>query len=69
MIWIYIDSKDTERIATMSTEILWLVLPTLPFFLVIPFMLKRGLSFPISMVAACTITVALYLLTIAVQRR
>jgi uncharacterized membrane protein (GlpM family) len=28
-IWIYVDTKDTARIAELSTQILWLVIPSL----------------------------------------
>ena len=33
ILWIYLETKDTARIATLSTEIFWLVLPSLVFFI------------------------------------
>lgn len=60
MTWLYIETKDTEKIASMSYSILWLVLPTLPFFLIVPTLLKRGVSFPITMLVACALTSLFY---------
>lgn len=68
MFWIYFETKDIEKISTMSWEILWLVLPTLPFFIVIPLMLRKGISFPITMITACAFTAMLYLGTIKLLR-
>jgi hypothetical protein len=45
MIWLYVDTQDTGKIAELSTGTFWLVLPTLPMFLVLPALLKHGLGF------------------------
>ena len=63
MIWLWRDTGDNERIAALSEGAFWLVLPTLPMFLVLPALLRYGLSFPISIALACALTVGLYLLT------
>ena len=46
MIWLYRDTKDVQRISNLSTEIFWAVLPSLLFFLCLPFLLKVGIKFP-----------------------
>ena len=51
--WIYIESKDVFKIAKLSTEILYFGLATIPLFLILPFMLKEGYSFLLSMIVAC----------------
>jgi len=43
--WIYIEQKDINKIATMSLEIFFLVIPSLVFFLILPFLLKKGFGF------------------------
>ena len=48
-IWIYFDSRDSAKIIEMSHSIFWLVLPSLAFFLILPFLLKQGLTFPLAM--------------------
>lgn len=42
IIWLYLETKDTVKIAELSTGTFWLVLPTLPMFLVLPALLKSG---------------------------
>jgi hypothetical protein len=64
MIWLWRDTGDNERIAALSEGTFWLVLPTLPMFLVLPAMLRQGVAFWPSLAVACALTVALYLFTI-----
>jgi hypothetical protein len=45
MIWLYVDTGDTEKIAQLSFNIFWLVLPSLPLFLALPWLLHRGMGF------------------------
>ena len=64
MIWLWRDTGDNERIAALSERTFWLVLPTLPMFLVLPAMLKNGFAFSTALAASCALTVALYILTV-----
>jgi hypothetical protein len=45
MIWLYVDTHDAGKISELSVATFWLVLPTLPMFLVLPALLKNGLGF------------------------
>ena len=54
--WIYYETKDTERIASLSLEILYFGLATVPMFLLLPYMLRNGYSFVITMICCCGIT-------------
>ena len=63
MIWLWRDTGDNERIAALSEGTFWLVLPTLPMFLVLPALLRNGLSFPLSIALACVLTGGLYFMT------
>jgi len=40
MIWIYAETKNTERIAAFSWSVLWLVIPSLLLFIALPLLLK-----------------------------
>jgi hypothetical protein len=64
IIWLWRDTGDTERIAALAQATFWLVLPTLPFFIALPGLLRQGLAFWPSMAVACLVTVALYLLAV-----
>jgi hypothetical protein len=43
----------------------WYVLPSLPMFLLIPLMLKRGIGFWPALALGCAITMVLYALMVA----
>lgn len=64
MIWLYADTKDAAKIASLSTDIFWLVLPSLPFFLVLPALLKRKVEFVPALLIATAVLFACYLLTV-----
>lgn len=59
-IWLWHDAGDGERIASLATSIFWLVLPSLVLFLVLPLLLRAGVPFWPSLVAACLATAAAY---------
>jgi hypothetical protein len=60
MIWLYADTHDTGRIAELSTATFWLVLPTLPMFLVLPALLRGGAGFWTALGLSCLLTLVLY---------
>ena len=60
MIWLWRDTQDIARMAAHSTATFWDVLPSLPMFLLIPLLLKRGLGFWPALAAGCLLTMGLY---------
>jgi hypothetical protein len=69
MLWLWRDTGDEQRIAELSLGAFWFVLPSLPLFLIIPWLLRAGWSFWPSLLAACAITLALYAAMFAVSAR
>ena len=61
MIWLWRDTSDPERMAAHAGATFWYVLPSLPMFLLIPLLLKRGVAFYPALAAGCALTVVLYL--------
>ena len=61
MMWLWRDTHDPQRMAAHATGTFWFVLPSLPMFLAIPALLKRGVSFWPALGAGCALTMALYL--------
>ena len=59
-LWLYQANHDTEAIASLSQGIFWLVLASLPLFLVLPALLRAGVAFWPSLGLSCGITVAAY---------
>ena len=60
-IWLWRDTSDPERMAHHAGATFWYVLPSLPMFLLIPLLLRRGVGFWPALAAGCLLTVALYL--------
>lgn len=61
MLWLWRDTSDPARLAAHSEATFWFVLPSLPMFLLIPFMLRHGASFWAALLAGSTLTIMLYL--------
>jgi len=62
MIWMYGENKDLIRIADHAEGTFWYVLPSLPMFLLMPFLLRKGISFPAALSAGIALTGVLYFL-------
>jgi len=55
-VWLYAEGADSERIAALSGQIGWLVLPSLVLFVVLPMMLRQGFGFWFSLASASLAT-------------
>ncbi|WP_339735546.1 DUF3147 family protein [uncultured Gimesia sp.] len=60
MIWLYIDTGSTEKVSELSKSVFWLVLPSLSFFLILPFLLKKGMGFGTSFSISTVLMITLY---------
>ena len=69
MMWLWRDTHDAERLAAHASGTFWFVLPSLPMFLLIPWMLKRGAGFWPALAAGCALTMALYLAVVWIGPR
>jgi len=65
--WIYYETRDISKISAFSTQVFWFVIPSLGFFLSLPYLLSHY-SFILSLVGAALITVALFLVMIGIFR-
>lgn len=69
MLWLYIDTKDVAKVSNLATSVLWLVIPSLVFFISLPVLLKKGLNLYLSMGLSISVTAGCYLLMIAILAR
>ena len=60
MIWLWRDTTDPVRMAEHAYATFWFVLPSLPMFLLIPFLLRQGTSFWLALALGCALTILLY---------
>ena len=69
ILWLYRETDDPGRIASLSSSILWLTLPSLLLFLILPLLLRRGTHFYLALMVAIACTVAAYaVMSVAMQR-
>lgn len=69
MIWLYIDTRDADKVAALASGIFWLVLPSLALFIVLPIMLKQGFNFYLSLGVSIVLTIGCYGLMVAALGR
>ncbi len=69
MIWLWHDTADRERLAAHVEATFWYVLPSLPMFLAIPWLLRHGQNVWIAIGAGCVLTILLYFVTIMIAAR
>jgi uncharacterized membrane protein (GlpM family) len=60
VLWMVAEGADSKRVADHMEATFWYVLPTLPMFLVVPAMLRYGISTTMSLVAGIVLTTLLY---------
>jgi hypothetical protein len=59
-VWLYRETGDTAKVAALSADIFWLVLPSLLLFLLLPMLLKAGWGFWWSLATSCAATAIAY---------
>ena len=59
-IWLWGERPDAALMSDHLESTVWFVLPSLPMFVLIPAMLRRGAPFWPSLGAGCVLTIALY---------
>ncbi len=69
MIWLWRDSGDTALVADYAEGAFWYFLPSIPMFVLIPWLLRGGYGFWPALLAGCALTIALYLVTIPIAAR
>lgn len=68
MIWLYVDTRDVQKVADLSWSILWLVIPSLSLFIALPLLIKK-LPFVASLAIATLIMFVCYgAMTIILRR-
>lgn len=66
LVWLYKETQDIHQVVTLSINIFWLVIPSLAFFLVLPFLIHLNWGFYPSLFCASLVTITCYFLTILI---
>ena len=59
-VWLYVETGDAQSVAGLSQNIFWLILPSLPLFILLPLLLRAQWAFWPSLGVACVATVGAY---------
>ena len=68
-VWLHMEASSPDKIAELSSQIFWLVLPSLLLFLLLPLLLKHGLSFWVSLGLSMAATAGCYVAFLPLLRR
>ena len=68
-IWIYYETSDLEKISDLSISILYMILPSLIFLIILPLVIKITNSFTISLILASLTTIFSYWIYIIVLNK
>lgn len=60
MIWLYIDTTDASKVASLSWDVLKAVIPSYAFLIALPVFIKIGLNFWFSLLIATLLTLLAY---------
>jgi len=60
IIWLYVETGDLQNISKLSGTVFWMVIPSLVFFVSLPFFLKLKLNFWLSLGSSSVLTFLAY---------
>ena len=69
LIWLHVEKQSTAKIANHAWYTFWYVVPTLPMFLILPWMLRHGWGFWQALGLNCLLTTGFFWLTVVILRR
>ena len=68
LIWLYVEHQPTSKIANHAYYTFWYVLPTLPMFLLFPYLLPKW-GFVLSLISCVIFTIVVFLLFALVMKQ
>lgn len=57
MIWLHVEKQSATKIANHAYYTFWYVLPTMPMFLLMPWMIRKGFGFLPALGTGCLLTI------------
>lgn len=66
MTWLYIDTRDVERVSALASGIFWMVIPSLALFVTLPLLLRQGMNFYLALGLSLAVTAGCYFLLLSV---
>ena len=63
MIWLHLENQGGRKIASHAYYTFWYVLPTLPMFLLMPWLMSKGTGFWLALLLCAALTFVCFVLT------
>ncbi|MDF2152115.1 DUF3147 family protein [Vibrio sp. CAU 1672] len=67
LIWMYIEGQGETKLSNHAFYTFWYVVPTLPMFLIFPYLLNR-FSFSVTLLLCCVLSVGCFALTVYIAK-
>jgi uncharacterized membrane protein (GlpM family) len=68
-LWLYYETRNPQAIADLAINILWLVIPSLILFILLPLLLKKQMAFYPALLISCLATAIAYSGMLALLKR
>ena len=69
MIWLFAEKEGNQKIGDHAFYTFWYVVPTLPMFLIMPWLMAKGINFWLSLIVCALATCFFFILTAVIVRR
>lgn len=69
MVWLHLEKQGTTKLANHAFYTFWYVIPTMPMFLLMPWLLHRGTGFWAALAWSAALTFVCFVLTALVAKR
>lgn len=69
LVWLHFEKQGTAKLANHAYYTFWYVIPTMPMFLLMPWLLHKGAGFWWALLWSALLTFACFLLTAWVAKR
>ena len=69
IIWLFRDTQDVQKVIDLSTSILWIIIPSLIFFIALVYLLKQDIKFYWAMLISTIVMIIGYNIYIFLLRK
>ena len=69
LVWLHLEKQGASKLSNHAFYTFWYVIPTLPMFLLMPWLLNRGVSFWWSLLWCALLTFACFVITALIAKR
>ena len=69
MVWLHLDKQGTEKLTSHAFYTFWYVIPTMPMFLLLPWLLHKGTGFWWCLLWSALLTCVCFIATALVAKR